>query len=119
MAIKVIGKDIYVDQYDCGVDVKFNVKNTNNGTPYDLTDYSAQFIVKLKKDDDDSQAIEDLVLFGGDDGIITVSIDKYLSDNPVGAYYYAIRLFKNGVFVNTIIQGKFNIVNNTFENGVE
>lgn len=116
MAIKVIGKDIYVDQYDCGVDVKFNVKNTD-GTPYDLTDYSAQFIVKLKKDDDDSQSIKDLVLFGGDDGIITVSIDKYLSDNPVGAYYYAIRLFKNGVFVNTIIQGKFNIVNNTFENG--
>ncbi len=118
MAIKVIGKDIYVDQYDCGVDVKFNVKNTD-GTPYDLTGYEAQFIVKLKKDDDDSQAVENIILSTNVDNVITVPIDKYLSDNPVAAYYYAIRLFKGGVFVNTIIQGKFNIVNNTFESGVE
>ena len=118
MAIKVIGKDIYVDQYDCGVNINFNVKNTD-GTPYNLTGYSVQFIVKLKKDDDDSQAIDDTILFGGKDGIITVPIDKYLTENPVANYYYAIRLFKNGDFVNTIIQAKFYIVNNTFENGVE
>lgn len=118
MAIKVIGKDIYVDQFDCGVDVKFNVKKTD-GTPYDLTDYSAQFIVKLKKDDDDSQAVESVMLSDFADNVIAVPIDKYLSENPVGSYYYGIRLFKNGNFVNTIIQAKFNIMNNTFENGVE
>lgn len=118
MAIKVIGKDIHVDQYDCGVDIKFNVKNTD-GAPYDLSGYAAQFIVKLKKDEDDSQAVESRVLLGGEDGVITVPIDKHLTENPVANYYYAIRLFKDDVFVNTIIQGKFNIVNNTFENGVE
>lgn len=118
MAIKVIGKDVYVDQYDCGVDVKFNVKNPD-GTPYDLSGYAAQFIVKLKKDDDDSQAVENITLSDFTDGVIVVPIHNDLSDNPVAQYYYAIRLYKDGDFVNTIIQGKFNIVNNTFENGVE
>ncbi len=118
MAIKVIGKDIYVDQFDYGVDVKFNVKNTD-GTPYDLTDYTAQFIVKAKKDDDDTQAIACVILGSFTDNVMAVTLEKYISENPVGQYYYAIRLFKGGVFVNTIVQGKFNIENNTFENGVE
>lgn len=118
MAIKVIGKDIYVDHFDCGVDVKFPVKNTD-GTPYDLTGYEAQFIVKADKDAEDSTAIADVTLSDLSDGVITVPIDKELSNHPVDTYCYAIRLFKNGDFVNTIVQAKFNIVNNTFENGVE
>lgn len=118
MAITKIGKDIYVDQFDCGVDITFNVKNAD-GTPYDLTGYEAQFIVKLKKDADDTEAVENIKLSRLKDSAIVVPIDKHLSDNPVGAYYYAIRLYKNGDFINTIIQAKFNIVNNTFECGVE
>lgn len=117
MAITKIGKDIYVDQFDCGVDLTFNLKN-KDGTPYELAGYSAEFIVKLKKDDDDSQAVERVVLSGFTDNMITVKIDKHLSDNPVGAYYYGIRLFKGSQYIDTIIQARFNIVNNTFESGV-
>lgn len=118
MTTRISGKDIYVDQYDFGVNVKFNIKN-KDGTPYDLTGYEAQFIVKLKKDDDDTLAIESVILSDFADNVITVPIDKYLTENPVGTYCYAIRLFKSGVFVDTIIQAKFNIANNTFESGVE
>ena len=46
-------------------------------------------------------------------------MNKKLTANENGIYFYAIRLIKDNVFVNTIIQGKIKILNNTFEHGVE
>lgn len=113
MAITNIGNDIYVDQYDCGVDVQFKLTN-EDGTAFDLTDYVAEFIVKAKKNDTQVIVQENVEC---SDNVITVPITSEISSNPVGAYHYAIRLIKDE-FVNTIIQAKFNIVNNTFESGV-
>lgn len=117
MSISVVGRDIYIDQFDCGVDINFNLKNLDD-TPYDLTGYTAQFIVKVNKDDADSLAVENLQLTGVD-SVLVVPINKELSANEHGVYYYAIRLFKSDVFVNTVVQGKLKILNNTFEQGVE
>lgn len=115
MAIKKVGYDIYIDQFDCGVDIKFNLKNSN-GTPFDLTGYTAQLIVKKDKDDEDVYAIYSTNAVC-ENNTVLISIDKTVSSKPVGSYFYAIRLIKRD-FVNTILQASFNIVNNTFESGV-
>lgn len=108
--------DIKVDQFDYGVNLKFNLTNPE-GTTFDLTGYDAEFILKANKDDDDSKAIAN-VKPTLEEGVITVPIDEKMASCPVGKYYYAIRLIGNG-YVNTIIQAKYIIENNTFESGVK
>ena len=115
MTISVVDKDIYIDQFDRGIDIEFKLYN-NDGTDYDLKNCDIQFIVKNNKQDDDSLAIANSKL-EYIDGVIVLRIDKILSEKPVGTYYYAIRLM-NGTFVNTIVQAKLKIINNTFESGV-
>ena len=115
MTIRNNNQDIYVDQFDCGVDVEFKLSNTD-GTPYDLQDYEIQFIVKPSKDVDDEKAIANKMLEYTDNSIV-VTIDEDLSSNPVGLYYYAIRLIKAD-FVYTIVQAKLIIDNNTFDSRV-
>lgn len=118
MAITNTGYDIWVHQFDHGVDIEFALTN-EDGTPFDLTGYTAQFIVKKNKSDDDSQAIDDLLILSDfTDNVIRVPIDKDLTENAPGMYCYAIRLYKGGDFVNTVVQAKFNILDNTFESGV-
>lgn len=117
MAITNTGYDIWVHQFDHGVDIEFELTNADD-TPYDLAGYNAQFIVKKNKGDDDSTAIADITISDFADNIIAVPLDKALTENAPGDYCYAIRLYKGDVFVNTVVQAKFNIMDNTFESGV-
>lgn len=118
MAITNTGYDIWVHQFDHGVDIEFELTNEDD-TPYDLAGYSAQFIVKKNKSDDDSQAIDELLILSDfADNIIRVPIDEDLTKHEPDEYCYAIRLFKNGDYVNTIVQAKLTIMDNTFESGV-
>ncbi len=117
MAIWKSNRDIYIDQFDCGIDVDFTLSN-KDGEEFDLTDYTVQFIVKKQKEDADTEAIVNKFMkYEGN--VITLAMDKELASTPVGVYYYAIRLFKEDHYVNTIVQAKLNIVDNTFENGAE
>ena len=113
MTIKVINKDIYVDQYDHGVDIEFNLVNDDD-TPFDLSEYSIQIIVKDKRNDKDEDAIVNILTSGE----LVFPISKELTSNSIGIYYYAVRLYKGDIFANTIIQGNLHIVDNTFESGV-
>ena len=115
MAIKVIGKDIYVDQFDYGVNVELDICN-EDGTPYDLSGHCVQLIIKAKKDE---LHIKEITMSGLSDNVITVPIDEDLASYPVGEYRYAVRLYKDDIFVNTVVKGILFIVKNTFESGVE
>lgn len=117
MAITNTGYDIWVHQFDHGVDIEFALTNEDD-TPFDLVGYDAQFIVKKNKNDDDATAIADITLSDFVDSVISIPLDKALTENEPGEYCYAIRLYKGDVFVNTIVQAKFNIMDNTFESGV-
>ena len=117
MAITNTGYDIWVHQFDYGVDIEFELTNEDD-TPFDLAGYNAQFIVKKNKNDDDATAIVSIILSSLVDNIISIPLDKALTENEPGEYCYAIRLYKGGDFVNTVVQAKFNIMDNTFESGV-
>lgn len=117
MAITNTGYDIWVHQFDHGVDIEFELTN-EDGTPYDLAGYEAQFIVKKKKSDDDSAAIINVTAVCKS-SVVLVPIDEDLTKHEPNMYCYAIRLYKGSGFVSTIIQAKFTILDNTFESGVE
>lgn len=107
--------DIFVDQFDYGANLNFNLTNSDK-TKFDLTGYAAQFIVKENREDEDINAIVDespTVL----DNILRVSLSEKLTFSEPGDYFYAIRLKGDG-YVNTIVQGKIIIKNNTFESAM-
>ena len=116
---------ITIDRYDEGINLNFNVKNTD-GTPFNLDGYQAQFIVKADKDKADSTAIYDTVdelIIDVESNTIKVPIREKLSSHKAGGYYYALRLLSqkadnNYAFVYTAIQGHLYIKDNVFESGV-
>ena len=118
MTISKMLNDLIVDQYDYGVDVCFKL-NTKTGTPFELEGYDAQFIIKENKNDLDEKAIYNKSFVCEKGNTIVIPIDSVLSSNKIGNYFYAIRLMKNGVYVNTVIQARFYIKDNTFETGVQ
>lgn len=117
---------ITIDRFDEGVNLNFNVKNTD-GTPFNLDGYQAQFIVKSDKDKADSTAIYDTIdelIVDVDNSIVKVPIREKLSSHKAGGYYFALRLLSqkseegNYAFVYTAIQGHLYIKDNVFESGV-
>lgn len=117
---------ITIDRFDEGVNLNFNVKNTD-GTPFNLDGYQAQFIVKSDKDKADSTAIYDTIdelIVDIDNSIVKVPIREKLSSHKAGGYYFALRLLSqkseegNYGFVYTAIQGHLYIKDNVFESGV-
>ena len=117
---------ITIDRFDEGVNLNFNVKNTD-GTPFNLDGYQAQFIVKADKDKADGTAIYDTIdelIVDVDNSIVKVPIREKLSSHKAGGYYFALRLLSqkseegNYGFVYTAIQGHLYIKDNVFESGV-
>lgn len=117
MSITKMLNDIHIDQYDYGVDIKFNL-TTKQNTPFNLNGYEVQLIIKAKKDDLDEKAIYNKIFVCKEGNTIRIPVEKELTSNPVGNYFYAIRLIKDGIYVNTIIQARLYIKNNTFEEGI-
>lgn len=116
---------ITIDRYDEGINLNFNIKNPD-GTPFDLTGYQAQFIVKADKNKADSTAIYDSInelIIDVENSTVKVPIREKLSSHKAGGYYYALRLLSqkadnNYAFVYTAIQGHLYIKDNVFESGV-
>lgn len=116
MAFSINGFDITVNRFDYGVDIIWNVKNPD-GTPYDLSGYTIQFILKKNAYDDDKNAVYDITI----DGVgsqIKIPLGSEMSSGEVGVYNYALRLYRDNVFVNTFLQAKFNISCNVFAEAV-
>ena len=119
MAFEVNGVDIKIDRYDFGATVVWEVYNESAEVPYDLTGFEAQFIVKKNKFDDDSEAVLNQVITLAEYATsIEYKITEELASNPSGTYYYGIRLYKNNLYVNTVVQGKLQICGNTFDSEV-
>lgn len=113
---------ITIDRFDEGVNINFNIKNADD-TPFDLTNYKAQFIVKKEKDKPDDTAIyniiDEIVCEGN---IVKVPVREKLSSNKPDGYYYALRLLAQGYdgnysFVYTAVQGHLYIKDNVFNKG--
>lgn len=115
MGFCVNRNDISVDRFDYGVDIVWEIQN-NDDTPFDLSGYQVQLIIKQHKYTADSMALYNNISDGSANSV-TLQLSEDYTSNPAGAYYYAIRIIKNE-FVNTIIQGRFIIVSNTFESEV-
>lgn len=117
MAFSINGFDITVNRFDFGVDILFNVKN-RDGTPFDLTGYKVQFILKKEAYQDDESAVYNLML-DGEDSQIRIPLVSEMTGGEVGTYHYALRLYRDDVFVNTFLQAKFNISCNVFSEAVD
>ena len=115
MGFCVNRNDISVDRFDYGVDVVWNLTDTD-GNPYDVTGMEIQIIVKQNKYTPDSKSIYNQTIVGNG-STITMPLDQELTGNNPGAYYYALRLIENGNFVDTFIQAQFIIIQNTFSEG--
>lgn len=115
MAFVVNNYDITVDRFDYGVDMVWELKNPD-GTNFDLDGYDVQFIVKAEKYQEDSQAVFNTTISGSESSV-SIPLTESLTSNPVGTYYYALRLIRGGQFVDTILQSKFIICGNTFAEG--
>lgn len=113
MAFVVNGNDITVNHFDFGINLVWNFKKTD-GSSFDLSGYNVQFIIKKEKYQDDADAIFDTMIVGNGNKI-TIPLTDEITQNPVDTYHYALRLIKNGVFVNTVLSAKFIISCNTFE----
>lgn len=111
MAFSVNGFDISVNRYDYGVDMTFTLTNPD-GSSFDLSGYTVQFVIKAQKYQEES-----IYEFSGEfeGNVIRIPLVEEITANDAGPYYYAIRLIKNGVFVDTILQANFMIVCNTFQ----
>ena len=116
MAFIVNNYDIAVDRFDYGVDMVWDLKNPDD-TDFNLDDYDVQFIVKAAKYEEDSQAIFNTII-NGSESSVSVPLMESLTSNPAGTYYYALRLIRDGQFVDTILQAQFIIRGNTFAEGV-
>lgn len=113
---------ITIDRFDEGVNINFNVKNPD-GTPFDLSGYKAQFIVKKDKDKSDDTAIynsiNEVICEGN---VAKVTVRESWSSQKADGYYYALRLLKeegdgNFAFVYTAVQGHLYIKDNVFNKG--
>ena len=113
MAFSINGFDITVNHFDFGVNLVWNFKKTD-GNNFNLSGYNVQFIIKKEKYQDDGNAIFNTVVVG-DGNKITIPLTEEITKNPVDTYHYALRLIKDGVFVNTVLSAKFIISCNTFE----
>lgn len=116
MAFSINGFDITVNRFDYGVDIIWNVKN-KDGTPYDLSGYRIQFILKKEAYQDDENAVYNLML-DGEGSQIRIPLVSEMTNGEVGTYHYALRLYRDDVFVNTFLQAKFNVSCNVFAEAV-
>ena len=116
MAFSINGFDITVNRFDYGVDIVWNAKN-KDGTPYDLSGYRIQFILKKESYQDDESAVYNLML-DGDGSQIRIPLVSEMTSGEVGTYHYALRLWRDDVFVNTFLQAKFNVSCNVFAEAV-
>lgn len=112
MAFGVCRQNISVNRFDYGVDIIWNLSN-EDGTPFDVTGYEVQVIIKSDSYTPDEDAIFNQIVMG-EGNSVSIPLEESLTSNPVGTYVYALRLIRNGSFVDTIIQGKFNIIDNVF-----
>lgn len=115
MAFAVNGYDITVNRNDYGVNIVWNFKYPDGGD-FALDEYDLQLIIKKQKYLSDSESVfETTQKMSGNKFIMPLT--EEITKNEVGVYYYAIRLIRGDDFVNTVLEGKFNIVCNTFEQG--
>lgn len=115
MGFCVNRNNITVTRFDYGVSLVWNAKDSE-GNPVDITGCEVQVIIKRNTYCPDSSAILNETIFA-EGTSVEISITKELTSNPVGTYYYALRLMENGTFVDTLIQAQFIISQNTFSEG--
>lgn len=116
MGFCVNKNDISVNRFDYGVDIVWNTKN-KDGTPYDLSGYTIQFILKKESYQDDADAIFSTTIEGSGSQI-RIPMTADITGAEVGVYHYALRMYRDDVFVNTFLQAKFNINCNVFAEAV-
>lgn len=83
----------------------------DNGSPVNLTGYSATMIVKATSKSPDTLVSLDVgsgVTMGGSAGTITLVIDETVTANlPLGQYRYAVRLVAPDTTTDRIMYGPF------------
>ena len=115
MAFVVSGFDISVNRFDFGVDLVWNLKN-KDGSAFDLSGYDVEFILKREKYIDDADAIFSTRVVGAGSSVV-IPLTEEMTSSEAGVYHYALRLIKQGVYVDTIVQAEFVIVCNSFSEG--
>lgn len=113
----VKGYDITVNRYDYGANIVWNLKNPD-GSEFDLSGLQVEVIIKKEEYHDDASAIYNTVVNGVGSSVI-VPLTEQMTGNEVGVYYYALRLIKDGAFVDTILRAKFIISCNTFQEAAD
>lgn len=96
-----------------GDDESYRLSFTVNGTtPLNLTGYVLRFILTDSKDDTDAQAIfvKTVNTFTSPtSGVADLTLSSTETDQPLGHYYFKIKLVSNAGKIKTVLRGTFAI----------
>lgn len=102
--MRLQGNDFYVSSKETGT-VVFSVTLTK-GTPADLSGWTAHFLIKKDKRDEDEEAVFKNEQSGTAESKITVELNQEVTDRTPGKLYYVLFLTKED-FLIYLKEGNF------------
>ena len=116
--ISNVDNNIFVDRYDFGTNLKYELYDRDND-PFNISTYAVSIIIKKKKSADDSTAIYSHTFTAGSftSNVINIPVAQNMTSSAAGTYFYAIRISKAS-FVSTIVQANWTINENSFNEAV-